>query len=52
MGKANFWAAKKADKKHNSAKQSFAQLSEKLDKLEETLNSLSAMDGRDRPLKN
>jgi hypothetical protein len=35
--KADFHAAKKAGKKPNPAKQSFAQLSEKLDKLEKTL---------------
>jgi hypothetical protein len=50
MAKADFRAAKKAGKKPNPAKQSFAQLSEKLDKLEKTLNNLSAMDGHDRPL--
>jgi hypothetical protein len=37
MAKANFRAAKKAGKKPNPAKQSFAQLSKKLDKLEKTL---------------
>jgi hypothetical protein len=35
--KANFRAAKKAGKKPNPAKQSFAQLSKKLDRLEKTL---------------
>ena len=39
--KANFWAAKKAGKKPNPAKQSFAQLSKKLDKLEKTLKKAS-----------
>jgi hypothetical protein len=37
MVKANFCTAKKAGKKPNPAKQLFAQLSKKLDKLEETL---------------
>ncbi len=37
MVKANFRIAKKAGKKPNPAKQSFAQLSKKLDKLEKTL---------------
>ncbi len=37
MAKANFWAAKEAGKKPNPAKQSFAQLSKKLDNLEKTL---------------
>jgi hypothetical protein len=37
MVKADFCAAKKAGKKPNPAKQSFAQLSKKLDKLEKTL---------------
>jgi hypothetical protein len=41
MAKANFLAAKKAGKKLNPAKQSFAQLSEKLDKLEKTLKKAS-----------
>ncbi len=39
--KANFCAAKKAGKKPNPATQSFAQLSEKLDKLEKTLKKAS-----------
>ncbi len=37
MAKADFHTAKKAGKKPNPAKQSFAQLSKKLDKLEKTL---------------
>jgi hypothetical protein len=41
MAKANFHAAKKAGKKPNPAKQSFAQLSKKLDKLEKTLKKAS-----------
>jgi hypothetical protein len=41
MVKANFWATKKAGKKPNPAKQSFAQLSKKLDKLEKTLKKAS-----------
>ncbi len=41
MVKANFCAAKKAGKKPNPAKQSFAQLSNKLDKLEKTLMKAS-----------
>jgi hypothetical protein len=41
MVKANFHAAKKAGKKPNPAKQSFAQLSKKLDKLEKTLKKAS-----------
>jgi hypothetical protein len=41
MVKANFRAAKKAGKKSNPAKQSFAQLSAKLDKLEMTLKKAS-----------
>jgi hypothetical protein len=41
MVKANFWAAKKVGKKPNPAKQSFAQLSKKLDKLEKTLKKAS-----------
>jgi hypothetical protein len=41
MVKANFCAAKKAGKKPNPATQSFAQLSEKLDKLEKTLKKAS-----------
>jgi hypothetical protein len=41
MVKANFRAAKKAGKKPNPAKQSFAQLSEKLDKLEKSLKKAS-----------
>ncbi len=40
--KADFHTAKRAGIKPNPAKQSFAQLSKKLDKLEKTLNSLSA----------
>jgi hypothetical protein len=39
--KANFRIAKKAGKKPNPAKQSFAQLSKKLDKLEKTLKEAS-----------
>ncbi len=39
--KADLRAAKKAGKKSNPAKQSFAQLSEKLDKLEKTLKKAS-----------
>jgi hypothetical protein len=39
--KANFRAAKKAGKKPNPAKQSLAQLSKKLDKLEKTLKNAS-----------
>jgi hypothetical protein len=39
--KANFCAAKKAGKKPNPAKQLFAQLSKKLDKLEKTLKKAS-----------
>ncbi len=39
--KADFHAAKKADKKPNPAKQSFAQLSKKFDKLEKTLKKAS-----------
>ncbi len=39
--KADFRAAKKAGKKPNPAKQSFAQLSKKLDKLEKTLKKAS-----------
>jgi hypothetical protein len=41
MVKTNFRAAKKAGKKPNPAKQSFAQLSKKLDKLEKTLKKAS-----------
>ena len=41
MVKANFHATKKAGKKPNPAKQSFAQLSKKLDKLEKTLKKAS-----------
>ncbi len=41
MPKADFRAAKKASKKPNPAKQSFAQLSKKLDKLEKTLTKAS-----------
>jgi hypothetical protein len=41
MVKADFRAAKKAGKKPNPAKQSFAQLSKKLDKLEKTLKKAS-----------
>jgi hypothetical protein len=37
MEKSNFCAAKKSGKKPNPTKQSFAQLSEKLDKLEKVL---------------
>ncbi len=39
--KADFRAAKKAGKKPNLAKLSFAQLSKKLDKLEKTLKKTS-----------
>jgi hypothetical protein len=39
--KANFHAAKKAGKKPNPAKQLFAQLSKKLDRLEKTLKKAS-----------
>ncbi len=39
--KADFCSAKKAGKKPNPAKQSFAQLSKKLDKLEKTLKKAS-----------
>jgi hypothetical protein len=39
--KTNFRSAKKADVKPNPAKQSFAQLSKKLDKLEKTLKKVS-----------
>jgi hypothetical protein len=39
--KANFRTAKKAGKKPNPAKQSFAQLSKKSDKLEKTLKKAS-----------
>jgi hypothetical protein len=41
MVKANFCTAKKAGKKPNPAKQSFAQLSKKLDRLEKTLKKAS-----------
>jgi hypothetical protein len=41
MAKADFRAAKKTGKKPNPAKQSFAQLSKKLDKLEKTLKKAS-----------
>ncbi len=41
MVKANFCAAKKAGKKSNPEKQSFTQLSKKLDKLEKTLKKAS-----------
>jgi hypothetical protein len=41
MAKANFCTAKKAGKKPNPAKQSFAQLSKILDKLEKTLKKAS-----------
>jgi hypothetical protein len=41
MAKANFCAAKQACKKPNLAKQSFAQLSKKLDKLEKTIKKAS-----------
>ncbi len=43
MVKADFHTAKKAGKKPNPAKQSFAQLSEKLVKLKKTLNSSTAI---------
>jgi hypothetical protein len=39
--KANFQAAKKVGKKPNTAKQSFSQLSKKLDKIEKTLKKAS-----------
>jgi hypothetical protein len=42
MVKVNLCTAKKAGKKPNPAKQSFPQLSKKLDQLEKTLNSLTA----------
>ncbi len=45
--KADFCAAKKAGKKPNPAKQLFAQLSKKLDKLEKTLNHKSKKCRRD-----
>jgi hypothetical protein len=41
MVKADFCAAKKAGKKPNPSKQSFAQLSKKLDKMEKTLKKAS-----------
>ncbi len=41
MVKANFHTTKKAGKKPNPEKQSFAQLSKKLDKLEKTLKKAS-----------
>jgi hypothetical protein len=41
IAKANFRAAKKAGKKSNPAKQLFAHLSKKLDKLEKTLKKAS-----------
>ncbi len=41
IAKANFCAAKKAGEKPNPAKQLFAQLSKKLDKLEKTLKKAS-----------
>jgi hypothetical protein len=41
MVKADFRTAKKVGKKPNPAKQSFAQLSKKLDKLEKTLKKAS-----------
>ncbi len=41
MVKTNFHAAKKAGKKSNSAKQSFAHLSKTLHKLEKTLKKAS-----------
>ncbi len=41
MAKVDFRAAKKASKKPNPAKQSFAQLSKKFDKLEKTLKKAS-----------
>jgi hypothetical protein len=41
MVKADFHAAKKAGKRPNPTKQSFAQLSKKLDKLEKTLKKAS-----------
>jgi hypothetical protein len=41
MVKANFRTAKKAGKKPNPAKQSFAHLSKKLDELEKTLKKAS-----------
>jgi hypothetical protein len=40
MAKANFCAAKKAGEKPNPAKQSFAQLSKRLYKLEKSLRRL------------
>ncbi len=41
MLKADFCAAKKAGKKPNPAKQSFAQLREKFDRLEKTIKKAS-----------
>ncbi len=41
MVKANFCTTKKAGKKPNPAKKSFAQLSKKSDKLEKTLKKAS-----------
>jgi hypothetical protein len=41
MTKANFCTTKKAGKKPNPAKQAFAQLRKKLDKLEKTLKKAS-----------
>jgi hypothetical protein len=41
MAKADFRATKKTGKKPNPAKQSFAQLSKNLDKLEKTLKKAS-----------
>jgi hypothetical protein len=46
--KANFCAPKKAGKKPNPAKQSFAQLSNKLDKLEKSLKKASLKSNKSR----
>ncbi len=48
MAKADFCATKKAGKKPNPAKQLFAQLSKKLDKLEKTLKKASHMSKKRR----
>ena len=45
MEKADFRAAKKGGKKPNPTKQSFAQLSEKLDKLEKVLKKRTPRSG-------
>jgi hypothetical protein len=46
--KANVRTTKKAGKKPNPAKQSFAQLSKKLDKLEKSLKKVSLMSKKRR----